>query len=102
MFDSVSNVSKLAVFKDEEAVFVSQSLQLVADGRCVVLFAGESTHQPSKDNKPKIKEGFHKPLECLYGSSASRCLGPGCLPAGEAPRWMSHQRKHRGWTASPA
>lgn len=68
MFDSVSNVSKLAVFKDEEVVLVGQSLQLVADCRCVVLFAGESPHQPNKDNKPKMKEGFNKPVECLYGS----------------------------------
>lgn len=49
-----------------------------------------------------MKEGFNKPLECLYGSWASRCSGPGCLPAGEAPRWRWHQRKHRGWIASPA
>lgn len=49
-----------------------------------------------------MKEGFNKPSECLYESWASRCLGPGCLPAGEAPRWMSHQRKDRGWIASPA
>lgn len=68
MFDSVSNVGKLAVFKDEEVVLVGQSLQFVADRRCVVLFAGESTRQPNTDNQPKMKEGFNKPLECLYGS----------------------------------
>lgn len=102
VFDSVSNVSKLAVFEDEEVVLVGQSLQFVADCCCVVLFAGESRHQPNKDDKPKTKEGFNKPLECRYGSWANRHSGPGCPPAGGAPRWMSHQQKHRGWIASPA
>lgn len=54
MLDGVPNVSKLAVLKDEEVVFLCQSLQFVADGRCVVLFAGESMHQPSNGNHFKL------------------------------------------------
>lgn len=38
MLDCVPNVSKLAIFKDKEVVFLSQSLQLLAEGQCVVLF----------------------------------------------------------------
>lgn len=37
MLDRVPNVGKLAIFKDEEVVFLSQSLQLLAEGRGVVL-----------------------------------------------------------------
>ncbi len=39
MLDRVPDVSKLAIFKDEEVVFLSQSLQFLAEGRCVVLLA---------------------------------------------------------------
>lgn len=39
MFDGVPDVSKLAVLKDEEVVFLCQSLQFVTDGRRVVLEA---------------------------------------------------------------
>lgn len=59
MFDGVPNVSKLAVFKDEEAVFFSQRLQFVADGRCKVLAAGDPTHQLSDDdNHSKLKKAL--------------------------------------------
>lgn len=39
MLDCVPDVSKLAIFKDEEVVFLSQSLQFLAEGHCVVLSA---------------------------------------------------------------
>lgn len=56
MFDGVPNVSKLAVFKDEEVVFFGQSLQFVADGHCVVLVAGKPTRQPSDGNRSEGKK----------------------------------------------
>ena len=37
MLDCVSNVSELAIFEDEEVVFLSQSLQFLIEIRCVVL-----------------------------------------------------------------
>lgn len=39
MFHCVANVGKLAIFKDEEVVLLRQCLQLLAEGRCVVLLA---------------------------------------------------------------
>lgn len=39
MLDCVPNVSELAVFKDEEVVLISQSLQFLAEGHCVILLA---------------------------------------------------------------
>lgn len=43
MLDCVPNVSKLAIFKDEEVVFLSQSLQFLDEGHCVVLLADTTT-----------------------------------------------------------
>lgn len=39
MLHCVANVGKLAIFKNEEVVLLSQRLQLLAEGRCVVLIA---------------------------------------------------------------
>lgn len=39
MLDRVSDVSELAVFKDEEVVLLGQCLQFLAEGHCVVLLA---------------------------------------------------------------
>lgn len=37
MLDCVPNVSKLAIFEDEEVVILSQSLQFLAEGWSVIL-----------------------------------------------------------------
>lgn len=39
MFDCVPNISKFAIFKDKEVVFISQGLQLLVKVCCVVLLA---------------------------------------------------------------
>lgn len=39
VLDCVSNVGKLAIFKDEESVLLSQRLQFLAEGHCEVLSA---------------------------------------------------------------
>lgn len=43
MLDCVPNVSKLAIFKDEEVVLLSQSLQFLAEGHREVLLADITT-----------------------------------------------------------
>lgn len=39
MLDRISDVSELAVFKDDEVVLLGQRLQFLAEGYCVVLLA---------------------------------------------------------------
>lgn len=103
MLDCVPNVCKLAIFKDEEVVLLSQSLQLLAEGRCVVLFVRKALIIcPDHIRLVKQELVWHRPSGCLRGSSACRRSDPESLPAAGAPRCSSRRPTRRGSTASPA